>query len=84
MATQSFTVDDSAYVLVSSTDCLMQCVSSTPVRLVFSTTQPEVAHEDYHILSPKEGITKQGGLPSDDMYVLSNHKGRVAKVVVSA
>lgn len=84
MATVLTVANDTAYQLVSTTDCLFQNISSYPVRVIFSPTQPEVTATNYHPITSGQGLTKQGGLPADNIYVLNHIVGRNATVVVSA
>ncbi len=68
MSTASYTVDDTAYVLVSTTNNILQNKSSQYVRLVFGTVLPAVDDPNFFDIAPGQGFVTKDGLPSNNTY----------------
>ena len=52
MATNNFTVDDAAYVEISTTDALVQNKSPYNLYVHFGTSAPAIDTVDKHVLPP--------------------------------
>ena len=82
MASTLIQCDDSAYVLASSSDGLLQNTSPSDLRVIFAASLPSVSADNFHILSKGQSIGKAGGTPSGNIYIRSQD-GRTNNVVFS-
>lgn len=83
MTTVNTSVDDTAYVLVSSVDSLVQNKSPWPARVYFGAALPAAGTENYHVLAQYDTLLKSAGVPAGNIYARASD-GRSNLVAVSA
>ncbi len=83
MPTTSFTVDDSAYVEISTVDALVQNKSPWPMRIHFGTSAPAANTPDFHILELNQAILKRENFPNGNIYARSGNTGDINKGAIS-
>ena len=80
MSSANYVVDDTAYVLVSAVDNILQNKSAGYIRVIYSTVLPTVNDPNFFSIAPGQGFVKKDNLPSSNTYVRAE-KG-TANVVV--
>ena len=82
MTTGVISVDDTTYVLLASTDALVQNTSAYPVRIVFAASLPSVGSVG-SVLEAGGAIQKVGDFPAGSIYGRSDLANRTCSVAVS-
>ena len=82
MTTAIELVDETAYVLLTASDALVQNNSAYNVRVIFHTSLPAVDATAFHIVPPGQAIIKTSGVPAGNIYARCD-KAATAKVSYS-
>lgn len=74
MATVNKGMDDSAYVLLSSVDCVVINISSNIMRLRFDVALPAVDADSFYI-RPNDAFQRSNSLPAGNLYGRCDKEG---------